>query len=115
MDGDIKPLNLNLLLLADSAECTCHGYLGTWNILNGEIIGFDLGEASLRYFRCMSSWWLVVTFTYEFFYNIGSDETLYNQKTTAGILYSIFALLVSAGVRLFGANANGLPLPLESL
>ena len=39
---------------------------------------------------------------------------LYAMKTTASISHSIFASLVSTGVRLFEANAIGLPLPWES-
>ena len=41
MCGEIQPLNLNLFMWADSAECICHRYLRTWNVLNGEIIGLN--------------------------------------------------------------------------
>ena len=44
MDGDIHPLNCNFLMWADSAECICHGYLMTWNVLNGEIIGLNFQQ-----------------------------------------------------------------------
>ena len=42
-----NPLICNFLMWTDSAECICHRYLRTWNVLYGEIIGLNFQLYSL--------------------------------------------------------------------